>query len=55
VGTPLIEVDLEYIKNNAPSISTPVIITNMEKVKSMELVKTGKVKAGTKVLKVELA
>ncbi|SDI87189.1 PTS system IIA component, Glc family [Halanaerobium congolense] len=25
VGTPLIEVDLEYIKNNAPSISTPVI------------------------------
>lgn len=55
VGTPLIEVDLEYIKNNSPSISTPVIITNMEKVKSMELVKTGKVKAGTKVLKVELA
>ncbi|KXS49603.1 PTS system IIA component, Glc family [Halanaerobium congolense] len=55
VGTPLIEVDLEYIKNNAPSISTPVIITNMEKVKSIELVKTGKVKAGTKVLKVELA
>lgn len=53
-GTPLIEVDLDYIKNNAPSISTPVIITNMEKVKSLELVKKGKVKAGTKVLKVEL-
>ena len=33
VGTPLIEVDLDYIKENAPSISTPVIITNMEKVK----------------------
>jgi len=55
VGTPLIEIDLEYIKNNAPSILTPVIITNMEKVKSMDLVKTGKVKAGTKVLKIELA
>lgn len=55
VGTPLIEIDLDYITENAPSISTPVIITNMEKVKNIELVKKGKVKAGAKVLKVELA
>ncbi len=55
VGTPLIEIDLDFIKENAPSISTPVIVTNMEKVKSMEIVKKDKVKAGAKVLKVELA
>lgn len=55
VGTPLIEVDLDFIKENAPSISTPVIITNMEKVKSMEIIKKDRVKAGSKVLKVELA
>lgn len=55
VGTPLIEIDLEFIKENAPSISTPVIITNSEKVKNLEIEKTGKVKAGTKVLKVELS
>ena len=55
VGTPLIEIDLDYIKENAPSIFTPVIITNMEKVKSMEILKKERVKAGTKVLKVELA
>lgn len=55
VGTPLIEVDLDFIKENAPSISTPVIITNMEKVKSMELLKKERVEAGTKVLKIELA
>jgi len=55
VGTPLIEVDLDFIKENAPSISTPVIITNMEKVKNMEILKKERVKAGTKVLKIELA
>lgn len=55
VGTPLIELDLEFITENAPSIATPVIITNMEKVKNLEIVKKDKVKAGTKVLKVELA
>lgn len=53
-GTPLIEVDLDFIKENAPSISTPVIVTNMEKVKSMEIIKKGTVKAETKVLKIEL-
>ena len=53
VGTPLIEVDLDFIKENAPSISTPVIVTNMEKVKSMEIIKKGNVKAETKVLKIE--
>lgn len=55
VGTPLVEVDLDFIKENAPSISTPVIITNMEKVKKMELLKKERVEAGTKVLKIELA
>ncbi|MEC9491013.1 MAG: PTS glucose transporter subunit IIA [Halanaerobiales bacterium] len=55
VGTPLVEVDLDFIEENAPSITTPVIITNMEKVKSMEILKKERVKAGTKVLKVELA
>ena len=54
VGTPLIEVDLDYIKENAPSISTPVIITNMEKVKKIELLTKERVEAGAKVLKIEL-
>ena len=55
VGTPLIEVDLDFIKENAPSITTPVIITNMEKVKSLEIINKERVEAGTNVLKVELA
>lgn len=54
VGTPLIEVNLDFIKENAPSITTPVIITNMEKVKKMEIIKKGKVEAGAEILKIEL-
>ena len=54
IGTPLIKIDLDFIKENAPSISTPVIVTNMEKVKNMEIINKGRVKAETKVLKVEL-
>ncbi|ADQ13640.1 PTS sugar transporter subunit IIA [Halanaerobium hydrogeniformans] len=55
VGRALIEFDLDYIKENSPSIATPVIITNMEKVKNMELLKTASVRAGEKVLKIILA
>lgn len=54
LGTPLIEIDLDFLKENAPSISTPVIITNMEKVKELEIIKEGKVKAGDEILKVTL-
>src|SRR6056297_454792 len=54
VGTPLVEVDLDFISENAPSIATPVIVTNMEKVKDMEILKKGKVEAETKILKVVL-
>lgn len=53
-GTPLIEIDLDFIKKNSPSISTPVIITNMEKVKNIKILKKGNIKAGAKVVKVEL-
>lgn len=36
-GTPIIEVDFEYINENAPSSDVIVVITNMDKVKNMEL------------------
>jgi glucose PTS system EIICBA or EIICB component len=29
-GQPLLKVDLEYVKNNAPSIITPIIFTNLQ-------------------------
>jgi PTS system glucose-specific IIA component len=53
-GTPIIEVDLDYLENNISSLATPVVITNMEKVKSIEVLRYGKVESGNNVLKVEL-
>ncbi|ADQ15279.1 PTS sugar transporter subunit IIA [Halanaerobium hydrogeniformans] len=54
VGTPLIEIDLEYIKENADAISTPLVITNMDKVKNIKILKNENVEAGEKIIEVEL-
>ncbi|MCT4509451.1 MAG: PTS glucose transporter subunit IIA [Tepidibacter sp.] len=34
-GDAIVEVDLEYIKNNGKDTITPIIITNMDKIESM--------------------
>lgn len=54
IGDPLIKIDLDFIKENSPSLSSPVIITNLEKVKNIEILAEGKVKSGSKVLQVKL-
>lgn len=36
-GTPIIEIDLEFVKAHAKSVITPVVITNKEKVKSIKV------------------
>ncbi|KGX88183.1 N-acetylglucosamine-specific PTS transporter subunit IIBC [Pontibacillus litoralis] len=45
-GTPLIDVNLPYIKENAPSVITPVVFTNLEE-ESLELLQTGVQSKGT--------
>lgn len=47
-GQPILEVDLEYVKANAPSIMTPIIFTNLPEGVSVKLNKTGKVSIGDK-------
>ena len=37
VGDPLIRFDLEYIKNNAKSVISPIIITNSDQTESLHL------------------
>ncbi len=52
-GDPLVKFDLEYIKANAKSHRTPVIISNMDVVE--ELIRTkGEIKAGEVLLKVKV-
>ncbi|MBA2872767.1 PTS system D-glucosamine-specific IIC component [Anoxybacillus calidus] len=42
-GQELLKVDLEYVKNNAPSIITPIIFTNLQPSEYVKIEKQGKV------------
>ncbi|MED3689992.1 glucose-specific PTS transporter subunit IIBC [Peribacillus butanolivorans] len=42
-GQPLLKVDIEYVKNNATSIITPIVFTNLSEGESVKIDKSGKV------------
>jgi glucose-specific phosphotransferase system IIBC component len=42
-GQELLKVDLEYVKNNAPSIITPIIFTNLQPNEYVKIEKQGKI------------
>ena len=52
-GDALVKFDLDYIKENAKSHKTPVIISNMDMVEVIEK-STGEIKAGDLIMKVTL-
>lgn len=45
-GEPLIRLDLEYLKEHAPSIATPVLCTELKNNQQIRLLKEGNVQAG---------
>lgn len=45
-GQPILSVDLEYVKNNAPSIMTPIIFTNLQPNEKIHVEKQGAVTKG---------
>ncbi|MNF07990.1 PTS system glucose-specific EIICBA component [compost metagenome] len=47
-GQPIMEVDLEYVKANAPSVISPVIFSNLPEGSTVTLKKPGKVSVGDK-------
>ena len=53
-GDKLIEYDLDYIRENAKSTKTPIIITSMDMVDTIEVVASGDVKAGDLLMRVKL-
>lgn len=53
-GTELVKYDLEFIKENAKSTKTPVIINNMDDVEELEVVASGEVKVGDLLMRVKL-
>jgi PTS system D-glucosamine-specific IIC component len=42
-GQPLLKVDIEYVKNNASSIITPIVFTNLSEGESIKIEKAGNV------------
>lgn len=52
-GQPVMRLDLPYLKKHAPSLISPVIITELPDGYKLRPVKTGKVKNGEKLLVVE--
>lgn len=52
IGTPLMEVDWALVKEEAKSSITEVVVTNMDVVKGMKVLREGVVEAGLEVLSV---
>ncbi len=53
-GDPLLKLDLEYLKNNAPSIVSPVLATELDEDKQdVRLLKSGDIKAGDELFAVD--
>lgn len=48
IGQPLLNVDLEYISEHAPSIVTPIIFTNLKEGETVSIEKQGSVEIGDK-------
>ena len=45
-GEPLMKIDIDYLKENAPSLVSPVLCTELEDNQKVRLLKTGDIKAG---------
>ncbi|MCK5779467.1 MAG: PTS glucose transporter subunit IIA [Psychrilyobacter sp.] len=54
LGDELVKYDLDFIKENAKSTRTPVIISNMDDVEEIIVVAKGEVKVGDLLMKVKL-
>jgi PTS system D-glucosamine-specific IIC component len=53
-GDPLLKMDLEFIKKNAPSISSPILCTDLDDNMKVRLLKTGNVQKGEDIIAVDI-
>ena len=45
-GDPMLKLDIEYLKANAPSLASPVLCTELEDNQKIRLITDGPIKAG---------
>lgn len=53
-GTPLLKLDLEYLKEHAPSVASPIVCTELAENQSVRLLKDGLVEAGEALFAVDI-
>ena len=53
-GEPLLKLDLDYLKNNAPSTVTPILCTELEDNQKIRLLKEGDIQAGEALFAVDI-
>lgn len=53
-GDPMLKLDLDYLKEHAPSVTSPVLCTELEDNQRIRLLKEGPVKAGEALFEVEI-
>lgn len=53
-GEPMLKLDLAYLKEHAPSVTSPVLCTELEDNQRIRLLKEGPVKAGEALFEVEI-
>lgn len=52
-GDALMKLDLEYLKNNAPSLASPVLCTELAENQKVRLLKSGSIEAGEALLAID--
>ena len=52
-GTPLLKLDLPFLKEHAPSLLSPVVCTELSGDRKLRVLKQGRIRAGEKLLAVE--
>ena len=53
-GEPMLKLDLAYLKNNAPSIASPVMCTELKENQKIRLLREGEVKAGEALFAIDI-
>ena len=53
-GNPMLKLDLEYLKANAPSVTSPVLCTELEDNQRIHLLHEGQIKAGEPLFEIEV-
>lgn len=53
-GTPLLKMDLAYLKENAPSLVSPILCTELDENQKVRLLTEGTIKAGEPLFAVDI-